>query len=184
MPLEAALSEFDTAEDRSFAFERLFVEHYGRVVDIIFRLVSDRSQAEELAVDVFLKLHRRPSLCRQENIGGWLYRTALRAGLDSLKRASRRRRHEQAAAVEARRSAQPHDPLHDIVVAEKRARVRAVLAALKPKHAELLILRSTGLSYKELAGTLKLNAASVGTLLARAESEFEKKYRALNGGDE
>src|SRR5207253_9312113 len=102
--------------------------------------------------DVFLKLHHRPSLCRQENIGGWLYRTALRAGLDSLKRASRRRRHEQAAAVEARRSASHHDPLNDIVAAEKRARVRAVLAALKPKHAELLILRSTGLSYKELAG--------------------------------
>jgi RNA polymerase sigma-70 factor (ECF subfamily) len=38
------------------------------------------------------------------------------------------------------------------------------------------MLRSDGLTYAEIAAALELNRASVGTLLARAESAFEKEY--------
>jgi RNA polymerase sigma-70 factor, ECF subfamily len=44
------------------------------------------------------------------------------------------------------------------------------------RQAELLLLRSHGLSYEELASTLHLNPASVGTLLARAQQAFRKEY--------
>ena len=60
-------------------------------------------------------------------------------------------------------------------------RVRAVLGALKPREAQLLLLRSSGLAYRELAATLGIAPASVGTLLARAEAEFERRFRARYG---
>jgi RNA polymerase sigma-70 factor (ECF subfamily) len=56
--------------------------------------------------------------------------------------------------------------------AERRARVQAVLAGLKPVSARLLLLRNAGLSYAELADALRLKPASVGKLLARAAAEF------------
>jgi RNA polymerase sigma-70 factor (ECF subfamily) len=47
---------------------------------------------------------------------------------------------------------------------------------MKPKTARLLVLRYNGLSYAEIATTLEIAPGSVGTLLARAEAEFQKRY--------
>ena len=52
----------------------------------------------------------------------------------------------------------------------------AVLAVIQPRQAELLVLRSQGLSYDELAGALDLKPASIGTFLIRAEQAFRKEY--------
>ncbi|MGA3202573.1 MAG: sigma factor-like helix-turn-helix DNA-binding protein [Bryobacteraceae bacterium] len=60
--------------------------------------------------------------------------------------------------------------------AEERENVRLVLAVVAPRQAELLILRSQGLSYEELAAALELNPASIGTLLSRAQDAFRKEY--------
>ena len=47
----------------------------------------------------------------------------------------------------------------------------------------LLVLRSDGLSYIELASALDLNPASVGTLLARAQQAFRKEDIKRYGQD-
>ena len=54
--------------------------------------------------------------------------------------------------------------------------MRQVLATLDPRQAGLLLLRSSGLSYGELADALEINPASVGTLLSRAQQAFRKEY--------
>ena len=56
-------------------------------------------------------------------------------------------------------------------------------AVLKPRAAQLLVLRHSGLSYAEIAQALNVARSSVGTLLARAEKEFERRYRALEADD-
>jgi RNA polymerase sigma-70 factor (ECF subfamily) len=71
--------------------------------------------------------------------------------------------------------------LDGMLAEERRQRVRAVLGALKPREAQLLLLRASGLAYRELAGALGIEPASVGTMLARAETEFERRYRARYG---
>ena len=43
------------------------------------------------------------------------------------------------------------------------------------------MLRAEGLAYKELAEALGIHSGSVGTLLARAEAEFERRYRSRYG---
>jgi RNA polymerase sigma-70 factor (ECF subfamily) len=50
---------------------------------------------------------------------------------------------------------------------------------MKPRSAMLLLLRQSGLSYREIASALEIAPGSVGTLLARAEKEFRKKYRQI-----
>jgi RNA polymerase sigma-70 factor (ECF subfamily) len=47
---------------------------------------------------------------------------------------------------------------------------------MKTIQAELLVLRSDGFSYDEIAHVLKLNPSSIGTLLRRAEEGFRKAY--------
>jgi RNA polymerase sigma factor (sigma-70 family) len=170
---------------RTERFDELFVAHYPCILGVLRRMLGDLGRAEDLASEVFLKLYRRPELhYSQGNVPGWLYRTAMNLGIDALRAAARRSRYEQAAARgEVRRDSQENG-LQRVLRAECQQRVRGVLAELKPSHAKALLLRACGHSYKELAETLQVDRGSVGTLLLRAEAEFEKRYRKLYGREE
>lgn len=161
-------------------FDALFRAHYPRVVGLLTRITGDRAQAEELAADVFCKLARLGAPGRDDP-APWLYRVASNAGLDALRSNSRRRRREETAAAERFRGDAPSTALDAVLREERCARVREILAGLKPRDAQLLMLRAEGLAYKELADALGIHAASVGTLLARAEAEFERRYRSRYG---
>lgn len=155
----------------SFDFEAFFHAHYERLARVIARVVADHARAEDLAADAFWKLWRTPR-AHGANAGGWLYRTAVRMALNDLRSGRRRLRYEAFA------SDPPGLPTPEEVhaAAEEREQVRQVLARLRDRQAELLILRSSGLAYDELAAALNLNPASVGTLIARAQQAFRKEF--------
>ncbi len=185
-PDEIALdpAEAGAAGDSRIAasVEALFREHYGRIAGMLTRLTGDRAQAEEIAADVFHKLSRRPALLEsREDLTAWIYRVATNAGFDALRANSRRRKREEEAGFEGIRAAAAPSALEVLLAEERRVRVRAVLGALKPRDAQMLLLRSSGLAYRELAGALGIEPASVGTMLARAEAEFERRFRARYG---
>ncbi len=108
---------------------------------------------------------------------------ATNAGLDALRSNARRRRREDAAGAEALRGAASGGALEELLRSERRVRVQAVLGELKPRDAQLLLLRAEGLAYRKLAETLGIHPGSVGTMLARAESEFERRFRARYGDE-
>jgi RNA polymerase sigma-70 factor (ECF subfamily) len=175
----------ELAEPWDSQFEKFYLEHYGRVVGVLFRLTANRGDAEELANEVFVKLYRRQSLPSPGgNVAGWLHRTATNLGIDGLRKDSRRRRHENAAAHEAREAHLADGPLAAVLSGERRRRVREALAQLKPVQAQALILRASGFSYQEVADALDVKRVSVGTLLLRAEEAFRKTYRAIAGEEE
>jgi len=159
-------------------FRAIFQQHYTRIVNILMRLLGDRTYADELANEAFWRLYRQPSLQTAGNVGGWLYRTAMNLGIDALRMSARRREHEEAAGRIAQDNIQD-GPLDDLLRAERCRRVRQVLSLLKPAQAQLLILRSAGLSYKEIANALEVKATSIGNLLNRAEEEFRRRYIAI-----
>ena len=134
-------------------------------------MIRDPARAEELAVEVLWKFWRTPA-AHGEFAGGWLSRTAVRTGLNELRTRVRSAHYEQLA------DASPPVPNPEQVhaAAEQQEHVRLTLAALESRQAELLLLKSAGLSYNELAAALELNPASVGTLLSRAQQAFRKEY--------
>jgi RNA polymerase sigma-70 factor (ECF subfamily) len=163
-------------------FERIFLQHYATIVAVLWRLLGNRAQAEELAGEVFLKLYRQTWQEEQEhNIGGWLYRVATRLGLDALRQ---RARHGREALERAEQLPAEANPLAELLRAERQIRVRRVLAKMKPARAQLLLLRSQGFSYQEIAQAVAVKPSSVGTLLVRAEAEFAKRYRQMFGDEE
>jgi RNA polymerase sigma factor (sigma-70 family) len=164
-------------------FRAVFLEHYARIVTILVRLLGDRSRAEEVANDAFWRLYRQPALQIDGNVGGWLYRTATNLGIDILRSSVRRRQLEEAAG-RLGNELTPAGPLDDLLRKEKCRRVREVLSQIKPAQAQLLTLRSCGLSYKELADALEVKPTSIGTMLNRAEEEFRSRYLALHPNEE
>src|SRR5688572_23345371 len=145
-------------------FAAIFHGHYPRVAKVTARIVQDPGRAEELAAEVFWRFWRNPGV-HNGNPGGWLYRTAVHLGLDELRRQARRRRFEQWFE---HKPANP-SPEQLLAAGQKQQQVRNVLSSLKQRESELLILRSDGFSYDEIAEILQVSATSVGTLLRRAQ---------------
>ena len=168
------------ASEEFAEFESVFQEHWPRVYGVLFRLVGDHAEAEDLALEAFWRLYRQPRQAR-DNLGGWLYRVAMNMGFNAL-RARKRRAHyeEQAGRHESTYAATP-DPAEAAEMADQRRRVRAALAQMQPRAAQVLILRFSGFTYAEIAAAIRVAPTSVGTLLARAEEEFEQTYRKVEG---
>ena len=173
------------AESHSLEFETLFLEHWTSVYRILQRLVGDPAEAEDLALEAFLRLYRyNQKKQKVENPGGWLYRVATRLGLNSIREWKRRVQYELTAGQYALEETTQLSPAEILAQKEEWQQVRLVLAQMKERQSQLLILRYSGLSYKEIANTLNVAPSSIGPLLVRAEGEFEKKYRALAQGND
>jgi RNA polymerase sigma-70 factor, ECF subfamily len=159
------------------AFEELFLSAYPRLVGLLRRMLGDSGRAEEIANEAFLKLHGTvlpPTL--RANVAGWLYRTAMNLGIDDLRARNRHMPLADEASRAVSASSQPENGLRVLLRTETQQRVRLVLSKLKPEWAQILFLRASGYSYKEIATHLEIPASSVGTMLIRAEAGFEKCY--------
>ncbi len=165
-----------TTSDQA-AFEDSFTRHYSRVYQVLFRLTGNRAEAEDLALETFWRLWQRaPAM---PNPAAWLYRVATNLGYNALRATRRRTHYEDAAAQLVWQTPASPDPLSAAERAAERARVQATLGRLRSRDAQILVLRHSVLSYREIADALGVSPNSVGALLARAEKEFEKHYAAL-----
>ena len=172
---------FRSADERAdhkqrAAFEDLFLQNWDKVYGVLFRLTGDRAEAEDLALETFLRLWQRPP-AQEQTLAGWLYRVATNLGYNALRSAGRRSRHELDAGMEALvvNGGSPN-PAKEAERSEDRQRVQQILQQMQARQAQLLILRHAGLSYQEIADALNVAPASVGTLLVRAEKEFIRLY--------
>ncbi|MBN1249973.1 MAG: sigma-70 family RNA polymerase sigma factor [Anaerolineae bacterium] len=156
--------------------------YWSRVCRTLYNLLGDWDRAEDLALDVFYRLHQQPPE-DMDVVGTWLYRVATHAGLNALRASKRRSRYEEAAGQLQLQREMPVSPDVELERRQEQARVRWVLALMRPRAAQLLYLRYLGLSYAELAEALNLTPGSIGKLLARAQKEFERRYRALEDSD-
>ena len=173
--LSEALVKMETG-DAWPEIERIFRTHYARLARVIAIVIRDPARAEELAVEVCLKWSASRA-AEGENAERWLYRAAVQRGLNELRRQTRRSRYERLAAW-VRGSPTPEEVC---AANQEQERVRVLLAVLPLRQAELLVLRSHGFSYEELASALNLNPASVGTLISRAQDAFRKEYTRRYG---
>ncbi len=164
----------------SAGFESYFERYWTGIYRLLVRMLGDPAEAEDLTLEAFYRLHEKgPSLQPESNIGGWLYRVATNLGLHSLRAIRRRRSYEQSAGRDALVTNTQASPLEVVSDREDHNLARAALAQMDPRQSQLLVLRYSGMSYKDIAVGLNLSPTSIGPLLLRAEREFEKRYRAL-----
>jgi RNA polymerase sigma factor (sigma-70 family) len=166
----AALVAQQERPDDERSFERFFVTHYERVVLIAYKVLGDRQSAEDVAQDVFLSFHGRvdPSA---EWAPGWLWAASAHRALNMVRGSKRRRDRELRVGPAAPRP----DPLDSAIAAEQRVVVRAALARLPQRQAEVLAMRASGLSYADIASAVGVQPGSVGTLISRAQKSLRKE---------
>src|SRR2546421_11888811 len=105
-------------------FERLFMAEYGKVVAVANRVLADRTEAEDVAQEVFLDFHRRHRP-EASYAPAWLHRAAVHTALNRIRSRRRRERRELADARDRERAA--IDPPPGVEVHEDRRQVRDAL---------------------------------------------------------
>lgn len=170
--------DFRTSTPQRSVFDDQFVEqferHFERVRRVISRLSGEPELADDITQDTFIRLYRRGAL--PDSPGQWLIAVALNLFRNSA--TSRRRRSTLLTVTrgEAVHSDPAPAPDQSIDADEARTRVRAATNLLPERERQMLLLRADGYSYRDIATTLDINEASVGTLLARAKRLFLEAY--------
>ena len=167
------------------AFENIFHEYWNSIHRLLARMVIDPAEAEDLTLETFFRLYKDRRAGQEDfNIRGWLYKVATNLALQSIRSFKRREQYEQNAGTDALIESQEDQPQRLFAEKEDRRFVRMALGQMNPRQAELLILRYSGMAYKDIAAALNLSSTSIGPLLLRAEREFEKCYRTLTQEEE
>lgn len=149
------------------AFQELVDRYKNLVFALIARTVADRSQAEDLAQEVFLRVHRGLPYFRGEaRLSTWIYRIVANACLQesrALRGPAGQDGDLNATAVTDRRFAD----------FEVRDRLEKAIARL-PANYRLLVAAHylQGIRYEELAEALRLPLGTVKTQLFRAKRQL------------
>ncbi len=163
------------------SFETLFFRHYDRVYGLLFRLLGNRAEAEDVAQEVFIKLYQKPlSGRRDHNVSAWLYRVATNKGYNQIR--SRKRRWQRDVVLNSDVGDTASDPAEIADKNDSITSVRTALLSLPERQAKLLLLRQMGLSYAELGEACGIAKGSVGKTLSRAAEAFRSAYEKENRG--
>ena len=157
--------------------ERAFQELVDRYKDLVFaliaRTVQDRSRAEDLAQDVFLRIHRGLPYFRGEaRLSTWIYRIVANVCLQDQVRS------QGAVSLDDMRT-RGHilPPASDRQFGdfELRDRLEKAIARL-PANYRLLIAAHylRGVQYEDLADALQLPLGTVKTQLYRAKQQLRR----------
>ncbi|HOL70679.1 MAG TPA: sigma-70 family RNA polymerase sigma factor [Bryobacteraceae bacterium] len=161
--------------------EAIFQAHSSRVYRIARRITGDAGDAEDVLQTVFLKMLRRGwESASVKHLESYLHRTAVNAALDVL----RARRTAAAAPLEEAAFAQDPrlQPDRQNDVRELRAGLRAAVARLAPRSAEIFALRYfEGYGNQEIAQMLGTTPSDVAITLHRARVKLQQELRSYLG---
>jgi RNA polymerase sigma-70 factor (ECF subfamily) len=177
------------------AFEALVRRYERWVYTLALRMVADRGEAEDIAQEVFLKVHTGLSGFRgASRFSTWLYAIASHHCLNHL--ASRGRRPRPASSRTPEGADDPPGLLErladdapgpdELLERQEAARqVRGALAELTDDHRLILILREIqGLSYEEIAEAVGVEVGTVRSRIHRARTALRLRMlsAAADGG--
>jgi len=172
------------------SFESLVEQQAPRLINLAFRLVGRRDEAEEIVQEAFLRLHRSLGDFRGESsLATWLYRTVSRLAIDYLRRERLKRRifffrrddtEPDPIDNAADPGRGPDSSLHD---QQLQQRLQKSLDKLPARQRSVFVLRHyEELSLKEIAALLELEEGTVKTHLHRAVHLMRRELGDLRRG--
>lgn len=171
--LEAALMAADLEKEQSDSFGQVLRQRETQVLRTAFRILGNWADAEDVAQEVFLRLHRHGlRFANEAALGAWIYRVTVNLCIDRS------------------RTAKPAAEIHDVTSEEisaegelireqQKQRLMAALAALPVRERTALVLREIEeLSTAEVAAALGTTESTVRGQVMKAMA----KLRQILGG--
>tara|TARA_B110000495_G_scaffold26887_1_gene19870 strand:- start:2755 stop:3429 length:675 start_codon:yes stop_codon:yes gene_type:complete len=173
-------------EGSAAAFEALVEKHQKRLVMVLEHLVSDRTQAEDLAQDVFLRVYRaRERYVPTAKFSTWLYTITHNVASNSIRKSSRRKEINLVTSPSGSMPVRPLDtmakdksnlmPTRLAAQKEMEMVIREAIQSLGPRQRMAMLLsKYEGMSYNEIAESMELTTQAVKSLLSRARGNLKE----------
>jgi len=166
------------------AFEILVNRHQVSVLNLIYRFIGDRTQAKDLAQEVFLQVWQAAKNYEPKaKFTTWIYRIATNLCLNELKSARRKkwvsffRSHEDNEYSMEQSLPDDSPSAEDLLLIRERSRqISDALQSLPANQRMALVLkRYDDLSYEEIARIMGCSVSAVESLLVRAKRTLQEK---------
>jgi RNA polymerase sigma-70 factor (ECF subfamily) len=169
------------------AFDLLVLRYQHKVVKLVARLLRDRTEAEDVAQEAFVKAYRALGSFRGDSaFYTWLYRIAVNTARNTL--ASRQRRplqyeaglsESEQSAVESRMQ-HTDTPEANALSDEIQEAVNRTIGELPEDLRTAIILREVeGLSYEEIAAAMDCPVGTVRSRIFRARDAIDRILKPL-----
>jgi RNA polymerase sigma-70 factor (ECF subfamily) len=168
------------------AFEILVARHQTSILNLIYRFIGDRTQAKDLAQEVFIRVWQAAKTYKPEaKFTTWIYRIATNVCFNELKSAHRRkwfqfRRSNEDNEGSIEETFSDGSPTaEDLLLERERSRqISDALQSLPDNQRMALILkRYDDLSYAEIAQIIGCSVSAVESLLVRAKRTLQEKLK-------
>ena len=169
------------------AFKELVDLHRDRVLNICYRFLHNREDAEDVAQDIFVEVYRSLSKFRGgAQLSTWIYRIAVTKSLDFIRRRNRKKRFgifyaplRMENPVEQVPAPQTFNPSARL---EERERSRILQQAVdslpESQKTAITLSKYEGICYQEIADIMGTTVSSIESLTHRGMGSLRKKlYR-------
>jgi len=185
-----AAADYDVALMLTFqkgdelAFQELVERNHSRVIGLIYRFISDSTDAEDLAQEVFLRIYRaRKTYKPTAKFSTWMFRITANVSLNALRSRANRRDDVSIDQVSdfgdgPRAMPDPDCAMPDVRLhqQELQGKVQDAIQALPEKQQIAVILNKyEGMSYADIARTIGCSTMAVKSLLARARDNLKDR---------
>jgi RNA polymerase sigma-70 factor (ECF subfamily) len=168
------------------AFEVLVDRHQASILNLIYRFIGDRTQAKDLAQEVFIRVWQAAKTYKPEaKLTTWIYRITTNLCFNELKSARRKRwfsfnRSDEYSENTLEQTLADSSPsAEDLLLSKERSRqISDALQSLPDNQRMALVLkRYDGLSYQEIAQVIGCSVSAVESLLVRAKRTLQEKLK-------
>ena len=181
-------------EDRTLTFDQIKAKYEGRIYSLIYRMVNDPDDAQDLTVETFLNAWRHWGRFRGDaQVYTWLYQIAVNNCKNRFKQRDRKRGREvmslddsiatdsgEVGREVADWSAAPERLLMDKELLQK---LQEAVDSLTPEYRDVLVLAQyEGMPYEEIARVLGLTEPTVKTRLHRARLKVRQRLEPYYQG--
>lgn len=165
----------DIPRAASESFDQVVRQRESQVLRIAYRMTGNWADAEDVAQEAFLRLHRRGINFEHEGAcAAWLFRVTVNLCVD---RARSKRATFELQDLESQVPTAEQDAIRE----QEKRRLMAALAQLPPKERAAVVLREIeGLSSEEVAEILGSSSGTVRSQVANAI----KRLREIFGKEE
>ncbi len=173
------------------SFNRLVLKYQQKVINLCFRYMGQRAEAEDVAQEVFLTLYKSLGQFRGDSLfSTWIFRITVNHCKNRLKYLSRRNYYQNTSIDQAVQTQEGEinidvveegaGPEELLLSNEVQDMVQSQINELDPDHRLAIVLRDIqGLSYHEIADILELKEGTVKSRIHRARMELKEKLEKI-----
>lgn len=169
------------------AFAELVDKYKQPVINLVYRMLRDATEAEDLAQNVFVQVYKAAHRYQvNSRFSTWLFTIARNFCLNEIRRRSR----HPTESLDARHPDQEDQPLHQfedkktfsppesLLHGELEDKIQAALAELpETQRLAILLCRQDELSYEDIAAVIGCSMSATKSLIHRGRETLKQKLK-------